>query len=116
MAVPILIFLIALTAGVLLAARWLPDLDDGPPTSPIVIWATAVLVGIALALLAVHAYETIRQLGSANAGAIGNADPDIVATGIIDTLRDSGTILALSAVVYLLAPRGARYARAGGSA
>jgi hypothetical protein len=70
MATAILIFLIALTAGVLLAARWLPYLGDGPPTSPTVTWAISVL---------------------------------------------AGTILALSAVVYLLAPRSVRYSRASGS-
>ena len=102
MAVPILIFVIALAAGVLLAARWLPGLG----TSRIgtgAFWVTCGLAAIALSLAAVHVYEIVRLLNSTIVGGLGNAKPDIVATGIIETLRDVGPILGLAAVVYLLA-------------
>ena len=102
MAVPILICLVALAAGALLAARWLPDLGD-TRTTLIAFWVTCGLAGIALALIAVHVYEIVRQLNTANIGSLGNAKPDIAATGITDTLRDIGPILGLAAAVYLLA-------------
>jgi hypothetical protein len=103
MAVPILIFLIALAAGVLLAARWLQEVGDGR-IADIAQWVTCALVGVAVALVAIHVYEIVRQLNNANIGGVGNAKPDIVASGIADTLRDVGPILGLSAAVYLLAP------------
>jgi hypothetical membrane protein len=103
MAIPILIFLVALLAGVLLAARWLPDLGSAAICS-LAFWATCGLGGLAIALVAVHLYELVRQLSAANAEAIGNARADIVATAIVDMLRDAGPILGLSAVVYLLPP------------
>lgn len=101
MAVPILILLVAFGAGVAIAARWLPDLRRNR-TEAIAFVATCGLAGIALALVAVHVYEIVRQLDSASAGGIGNAKSDIVATGITDTLRDTGPILGIAAIVYLM--------------
>lgn len=103
MAVPILIFVLALATGGLVAARWLPDLGT-TRIGATAFWVTCCLAGIALALAAVHVYEIARQLDSANVGGIGNAKADIVAEGIIDTLRDVGPILGLCAAVYLLVP------------
>lgn len=62
------------------------------------------MAGIALALVGLHIYEIVRQLDNANLEAIANSKPDIVATGIIDTLAAVGPIVGLAAVVYLLAP------------
>lgn len=94
-AVPILIFAIALAAGVGLVARWLPDLGEGR-VSMIAFFVTCGLAGVALALIAVHGYEIVRQVNNAAGGGLGNANPDIVASGIVDTLRDAGSILGLS--------------------
>lgn len=103
MAVPIVIFAVTLVAGVVLAARWLPGLGKGRADT-LAFWVTCGLAGIALSLVGVHIYEIIRQLDNANLEAVANSKPDIVATGIIDTLADVGPIVGLSAVVYLLAP------------
>jgi hypothetical protein len=100
-AVPVLIFLAALVAGVLITARWLPP-TGASDTSAIALRATCVLVGIAAALVGVHLYELVRELNAPNVAALGNAKPEIVATGIIDILRDVGPILGLAAAVYLL--------------
>jgi hypothetical protein len=51
---------------------------------------TCGLAGVALALVALQVYEIAPQLDSANIGGVGNAKPDIVATRIIDTLREIG--------------------------
>jgi hypothetical protein len=100
MASPIVIFLITSAGGVLLAARWLPE-PAGTRNGTIAFWATCGLAGAGLALLALHVYEIIRLLN--NAGPVGNTDPDIVATGITETLSEAGPILGLAAAVYLLA-------------
>lgn len=103
MAVPILIFAVTLGAGVVLAARWLPALG-GSRADRLAFWVTCGMAGIALALVGLHIYEIVRQLDNANLEAIANSKPDIVATGIIDTLAAVGPIVGLAAVVYLLAP------------
>ena len=94
---------VTLVAGVVLAARWLPGLGKGRADT-LAFWVTCGLAGIAVSLVGVHIYEIIRQLDNANLEAVANSKPDIVATGIIDTLAEVGPIVGLSAVVYLLAP------------
>jgi hypothetical protein len=101
MAVPIFIALIAGAAGVLLAARWLPRLGHHQ-AADIAFWATCGLIAVAFALVAVHVYEIVRELDTATVGGVGNAEPDVVASGIADTLRDIGPVLGLAAAAYLL--------------
>jgi hypothetical protein len=103
LAVPILIFLIAIVAGAAVAARWLPMLERDR-VGTLAFWVTCGLAGVALALGAVHVYEVVRELNNLSGGDLGNAKPDVVATGLIDTLRDIGPVLGLGAAVYLLAP------------
>ena len=62
------------------------------------------LLGIASALVTLHIYEIVRTIDqvTSNLGGVGKSD--VLATGLIDTLRDAGTVLGLAAAVYLLAP------------
>ena len=64
----------------------------------------AGLAGMTLALVAVHAYEIVRQLEVAGTVGIAGSKPDVVANGLMAMLRDIGPILGLAVAVYLLAP------------
>jgi hypothetical protein len=100
---PILIFLAGFLVGAIVPARWLPDVGDGR-VAGVAFLLICGLVGIVVALVAVHVYEIVRQLN--NAAALGLADekPDVLANGITSTLSQVGPMLGLAAAVYLLAP------------
>jgi hypothetical protein len=103
MGVPILIFLVAFAIGSVAPARWLPDLAPGS-VGGLALMVVCGLLGIALALIAVHAYELIRQLDQAGPLGLSAQKPDTTANAILTTLRDVGPILGLAAAAYLLAP------------
>jgi len=103
MGLPILIFLIALAAGGVAAAGLLPDLGEGR-VAGVALLVIAGLCGMALALVAVHVYEIVRQLDNAATLGISGSKPDVVANGLMAMLRDIGPIVGLAAAVYLLAP------------
>jgi hypothetical protein len=103
MGVPILLFLVAFAAGGVVAAGLLPDLAEGRVPG-IALFVVAGLAGMTLALVAVHAYEIVRQLENAGSLGIASSKPDVVANGLMTTLRDIGPIVGLAAAVYLLAP------------
>ena len=103
MSTPILIFLAGFLIGAIAPARWLPDVGDGR-VAGLAFLLICGLLGIVVALVAVHVYEIVRQLD--NAAALGLADekPDVVANGITSTLSQIGPVIGLAAAVYLLAP------------
>jgi hypothetical protein len=103
MGVPILIFVVGFGVGAALPAGWLPDLGEGR-VAGVAFFVVCGLAGTVFALVALHVYEIVRQLDSANALGAGNAKPDVVANGLLAMLRDIGPILGLAAAVYLLAP------------
>jgi hypothetical protein len=103
MGVPILIFVVAFAVGSVGPARWLPELEDGR-VGGLALTVVCGLLGVVLALVAVHAYELVRQLHQARALGLSDQKPDTIANGILETLRDAGPILGLAAVTYLLAP------------
>lgn len=101
--IPVVIFLLAFAVGSALPARLLPALAEGH-IGGIALLVTCGLLGMVLALVAVHVYEIVRQLDQASSLGLSNAKPDTIANGILTMLRDVGPILGLSAAVYLLAP------------
>ena len=103
MAVPIVIFVVGFVVGSALPARWLPDLGEGR-VAGVAFLVVCGLVGMVFALVALHVYEIVRQLDTANSLGVGNAKPDVIANGLLEMLRDIGPILGLAAAVYLLAP------------
>jgi hypothetical protein len=103
MGVPILIFVVAFAVGSVAPARWLPDLADGR-VGGLALIVVCGLLGMVLALAAVHIYELVRQLQQARALGLSAQKPDTIANAILTTLRDAGPILGLAAAVYLLAP------------
>ena len=62
------------------------------------------LVGMVFALVALHVYEIVRQLDSASSLGVGDAEPDVIANGLLATLRDIGPILGIAAAVDPSAP------------
>jgi hypothetical protein len=102
--IPILIFVVAFGVGFVVPAQWLPDLAGGR-VGRLALIVVCGLLGVTVALIALHVYEIVRQLDQLGAAGLpGNTKPDVVASGIATMLRDIGPILGLAAAVYLLAP------------
>jgi hypothetical protein len=100
---PVLIFVAGLLVGAVGGFRFLPSRADGP-VARLALGVTCGLVGVALALVGVEIYETIRNINRVNAQFGGVSKADVLASGLINMLRDVGPILGLAAVAYLLAP------------
>jgi hypothetical protein len=103
MGVPILIFVVAFAIGSILPARWLPDLAPGR-VGGLALMVVCGMLGMVLALVAVHAYELVRALNQAGPLGLSGQKPDTTANAILTTLRDAGPILGLATATYLLAP------------
>ena len=103
MSTPILIFLAGFLVGAIAPARWLPDVGDGR-VAGLAFLLICGLLGIVVALVAVHVYEIVRQLHNAAALGLAGEKPDVVANGITTTLSQIGPVLGIAAAVYLLAP------------
>jgi hypothetical protein len=101
MLVPVLIFAICLSVGVIVGSRWLPDLAAGPEGG-FAFFAVCGLLGAALGLVGLHVFSIVEELAKESSGNIGKAN--IVAAGLISMVWEAGSVLGLAAVVYLLAP------------
>jgi hypothetical protein len=104
-AVPALIFVIALGGGALVAARALPRLDSDR-VGWLSFWIVCLLVGIAVALVGLNVYATVRTIDQVTANVVGTAKSDVLANGLTTILEQVGPVLGLAAAVYLLAPSG----------
>jgi len=99
-AIPIVIFVVCVSVGVLASSRWLPDLPGGT-IGGLAFFAVCGLLGAALGLVGLQIYWIVRQ--GELLGRIGSSA--IVANGLSAILWQAGSLLGLAAVVYLLAPR-----------
>jgi hypothetical protein len=99
MLVPVLIFLAGLSAGVLAAARWLPDLATGQ-IGGLAFFVVCGLIGAAAGLLGVHIYLIVEAVGHFPGATKGEE----LAAGIRDIVFDVGSLLGFAGVIYLLAP------------
>jgi hypothetical protein len=98
MLIPVLIAAVCFFAGAAAGVRWLPDLAEGP-VGGLAFFVICGLLGAALALLGLHIYSIVEDLNNfSERGAI-------LAGGLENMLWDSGSLLGLATVVYLLAPR-----------
>ena len=114
MLVPALIFLVCFGGGVFGATRWLPDLAEGP-VGGMAYFVVCGLLGAALAMLGLQIYLTIEALQH---GGFGLHDDKgiLLGDGLVSILFESGSLLGLAAIVYVLAPRpGAGGVRAVGA-
>jgi hypothetical protein len=72
-------------------------------------FAVCGLLAAAAALGGLHVYSTIRdihELGGAQRVGGESESPEILANGMRSILFDSGTLIGLAGIVYLLAPPG----------
>jgi predicted phage tail protein len=99
-AIPIVIFVVCISAGVFAGSRWLPDLAGGT-IGGLAFFVVCGLLGASLGVAGLQIYSIVRQqelLGRLGSSAI-------VADGLSAILWQAGSLLGLAAVVYLLAPR-----------
>lgn len=101
MAVPVLVFLICFGVGVVAAARWLPELAVGP-VGGLAFFVVCGLLAAALSIAGLHAYSIYEALHSPGTRLVDHGE--IMAGGLRNILFDSGTLVALAGIVYLLAP------------
>lgn len=103
MVVPVLIFVACFGAGVAAAARYLPELDRGP-VGAIAFFVVCGLIGGALSLVGLELYALARELELRHGDLAFGGEGEIVAAIIREVVFESGSIVALAAIVYLLAP------------
>lgn len=99
MAVPILIFVACLVAGVFAAARWLPPLDAGP-VGGLAFFAVCGLFGAGVGAVGLHIYgivETVDELSRLGRG-------PVVAAELRSMVYEAGLLFGVAVAVYLLAP------------
>jgi hypothetical protein len=103
MLIPVLIFVVALSAGVVVGSRWLPDLAAGQ-VGGLAFFVVCGLIGVAFGLLGVHIYlitEEVKHLPSVG----GLSEAEALAGGIRNICFEVGSLVGFASVVYLLAPR-----------
>jgi hypothetical protein len=106
MLVLIIVAVVCFVAGVYSSSRWLPELADGPVGS-VAFFVICGLSGAAIGLIGIHVDSVIRSLERSGLGGK-SFDTLIVADGLASMLRDSGTVIGLALVAYLLAPKAPR--------
>jgi hypothetical protein len=98
-AVPILIFVGCMAAGVFVAARWLPALEGGP-VGGLAFFAVCGLVGAGLAVIGLHTYEIVEALDRPEVPGKGL----LLSDGLRVMLYEAGLLFGVAIAVYLLAP------------
>jgi hypothetical protein len=93
--VPVLVFLTCVTAGVVTAARRLPDLGEGT-VGGLAFLVVCGLLGAALGLVGLHIYTVVHDIGRFG----GSANTEIVAQGLAGMLWEAGSLLGIAAAVY----------------
>jgi hypothetical protein len=107
MAVPSVIFVVCLCAGVWASSRWLPPLAEGV-VGDIAFFAVCGLLGAALGLAGLHIYSTVRVVEDFGGGLSGEGKGDFLANELTELLFQVGSIFGFALVVYLLAPSSPR--------
>jgi hypothetical protein len=99
MAVPIIIFVVCLSAGVFAATKWLPDLAPGP-VGGISFFVVCGLVGAALGVFGLNIYLIVETIEESSRVFRRLA----VSNGLESILWQCGVLIGLAAAVYLVAP------------
>ena len=99
LAVPIVIFVVCLVAGVFAASQWLPGLAPGL-VGGLSFFVVCGILGAALAVFGLRIYDIVESLESSS-GALQRL---VVTTSLEQILWECGLLLGVAAAVYLLAP------------
>jgi hypothetical protein len=101
--IPVLVFLGAMSVGVLASARWLPDLAEGQ-VAGLAFFLVCGMFGAALGLVGVHLYTLVEELNQFHQLPNNFDKGQIVAGALRDAVFEAGSLVGLASVVYLLAP------------
>src|SRR4051794_34648291 len=97
-AVPPVVFVVCLAAGVYASSRWLPDLAAGP-MGTLAFFAVCGLLGAAAAVFGLDVYGIVENLSEG----FGSLDKSrIFADGLESLMWQTGVLVALALAVYLL--------------
>ena len=98
MATPVIILVLCLCAGVTASVRWLPDLAEGL-VGGLAFFTVCGLLGASLGLFGLHIYSIAEEVNG-----FGIERGAILASNLESMFWETGSMLALAAIVYLLAP------------
>jgi hypothetical protein len=101
MVVLVVIAVACFVAGVMAAARWLPDLEEGP-VGTMAFFVICGLCGAVVGLFGLNIDAMIKQAESLGRGGF---EQVAVASGLLNILRDCGSVAAFALIAFLLAPR-----------
>jgi hypothetical protein len=101
MLVLIVIAIACFIAGVVAAAQWLPDLAEGP-VGTMAFFVICGLCGAVIGLFGLGIDSMIKQAESFGRGEF---EQVAVADGLLNILRDCGSVAAFALIAFLLAPR-----------
>jgi hypothetical protein len=99
---PVLVFLVCFGVGIVVSGHWLPDLAPGP-IGGVTFFVVCGLFAAALSLAGLHVYSTINEIHHSSGEGIASK-AEILANGLRNVLLDSGMLVGLAGIVYLLAP------------
>ena len=102
MVVLVIVAVACFAAGIWAATTWLPPLAEGS-VGTLIYFVVCGLAGAALVIFGVHVWEIVRELEQNYRPILGNEA--ILASSLVETLWQSGTIAALAVIPYLLAPK-----------
>jgi hypothetical protein len=97
MLIPVIIFVASMTAGVVVAAHWLPDLAAGS-VGGLAFFAVCGLVGAATGVFGLHIYSIVEDSGLFGPRA------EFIASDLQVMAVNVGSLLGFAGIVYLLAP------------
>ena len=100
MAVPAVIFVVCLAAGVYASSRWLPELAPGR-LGGIAFFAVCGLLGAAAAVFGLSIYNIVENLSEG--GRFAPKDR-VLGAGLESLIWQTGLLAGVALAVYLLAP------------
>jgi chromate transport protein ChrA len=101
MVVLVIVAVACFIAGMWAATTWLPALAEGP-VGTLVYFVVCGLAGAVLALIGIRVWGIVRELEESRRLLDSS---QIVASGLVVLLWESGSLAALALIAYLLAPK-----------
>lgn len=99
-----MIFGVCIVGAVFVASAALPTPASGR-VAALAFTTTLALLSLAVGVMGLNVYELVRTLQRVSANDAGGVNRDVLATGIVGIVRDSGLLFAAAILVFLLGPR-----------